>query len=281
MLGTQLPGSRYWGWLSWHPRRCCEGPCSAQPLDPPWSSFAAPIPHILNLTPCSPHPAPHTWRCWGCLSSRSDRIGQWGWHLPVPTLQAGRGRQSCVEPAATQLLMVSPQLQLLSELRLPAQCGWQHRWGQAGVGRCSWAAQGGPGVLILGPGVPVVWLGSQYWCVVLGAVVLKLELESCHCALGILGTGNTGQQEHGKPEALGSPNQWSPGDTVGPGSMGALGAPGVWGTGICCGLGMVLPCSVLPLRLSKPCPFSRSPAFLSPFPQGQDGEEAPKVKISG
>lgn len=58
------------------------------------------------------------------------------------------GRQSCVELCchSVYLLMVSPQLQLLSELRLPAQWGWQWRWGQAGAGMQSWAAQGGLGL---------------------------------------------------------------------------------------------------------------------------------------
>lgn len=67
-------------------------------------------------------------------------------------------------------------------------------------------------MLILGPGVPMVWLGSQYWCVVFKAVPLIVELESCHCALRTLGTGNTGQQEHGEPEALSTGrtgNQWT------------------------------------------------------------------------
>lgn len=68
------------------------------PSHPPWSSFAAPTPHILYLTPCSPHP-----ELLG-VPSHGDKIGRWGWHLPVPTLQAGRGRQSCVEPCCYSII---------------------------------------------------------------------------------------------------------------------------------------------------------------------------------
>lgn len=67
-------------------------------------------------------------------------------------------------------------------------------------------------------------------------MVLILELESCHCALRILGTGNTGQQENGEPEALGttrtgSPNQWTLG------ILWAQGPEGHWGHWRCGGLG--------------------------------------------
>lgn len=123
--------------------------------------------------------------------------------------------------------MVSPKLQLLSELQLPPQWGWQQRQGQAGAGggnpalhhkeAWGWGTNSVAGVPILD--------------VALGAAVLILE--SCHCALRTLGTGNTGQQEHGEPEAPGTGrtgSQWTLG-TLGPGTVGALGALGVWRVG--------------------------------------------------
>lgn len=100
-----LTGSRYLSWPGRHPRGlcCCEGPCLAQPVASPLvqlccshPSYSAP--HAILPTSCSPHP-----ELLG-VPSHSDRIGQWGWHLPVPTLQAGRGRQSCVEPCCHSII---------------------------------------------------------------------------------------------------------------------------------------------------------------------------------
>lgn len=113
------------------------------------------------------------------------------WHLPVPTLQAGRGRQSCVEPCCHSIIdgvtsaAAAIRAPVTSSVGLPTETG--PGWGREVVLGC----RKGP-----------------------GAGVLILELESCHCALTTLGTGNIGQQEHREPGALGtgrtgSQNQWT------------------------------------------------------------------------
>lgn len=218
------------GWKCWGP--ICQGPalgvsragipgdCAAvrglvhhNALHPPWSSVATPTPHILHLTPCSPHPAAGTRSCWGCPATATGQGNGGGTYLSPHSRQAvlcGTLLPLCLFIDGVTLAAAAIGAPVTSSVGLAMEMG--PGWGRDAVLGCT-----------RGPGVPIVWLGSQYWCAVFGAVVLILELESCHCALTTLGTGDAGQQEHGEPKALGTGrtgNQWT---------LGTQWTWGLWG----------------------------------------------------
>lgn len=69
-----------------------------------WSRVAAPTPHILHLTPCSPPPPADPLSCWGCPATATGWGNGGGTYLSPHSRQAEAG-SPVWSPAATDLFI--------------------------------------------------------------------------------------------------------------------------------------------------------------------------------